>query len=243
MPVEGPIYRQLNETLRELLRTGEFEDRDRFLTERDVASRFGISRITANKALANLVAERRVEFRRGIGTFVRRGALDYNLRSLNSFTALVESHGRVAETQVLAFERHQRGVPELGGKPTIYVERLRLADGQPVILERRHFLSQFCPGLRKSDLGGSIYKLWQERYFLVIAGAEQTIRAVNARGREAELLQTKIGAAGLLNTSTEFLDGRQPLWHEQALYRGDSYEFFNRLGFVEAPGGAVGRLI
>ena len=70
--------------------------------------------------------------------------MDYNLRSLTSFTALVESHGRVAETQVLAFERHQHGVPELGGEPIIYVERLRLADGQPVILERRHFLAKFC---------------------------------------------------------------------------------------------------
>ena len=62
MPVESPIYRQLNETLRELLRAGEFKDGERFLTERDVASRFGVSRITANKALANLVAERRLEF-------------------------------------------------------------------------------------------------------------------------------------------------------------------------------------
>lgn len=109
MSTEGRIHRQLNETLRELLRTAEFKDGDRFLTERDVASRFGVSRITANKALWNLVAARRLEFRRGIGTFVRPGALDYNLRSLTSFTALVKSYGRVAETQVLAFERHQHG--------------------------------------------------------------------------------------------------------------------------------------
>lgn len=112
-----------------------------------------------------------------------------------------------------------------------------------MILDRRHFLAKYCPGLRKSDLPGSIYKLWQERYFLSLAGAEQAIRAVNVRGREAELLLTEIGAAGLLNTSTGFLDGRQPLWYEQTLYRGDSYEFFNRLGYVESPGAAVGRLI
>ena len=241
--MESPIYRQLNDALRELLREGEFKDGARFLTERDVAARFNVSRITANKALAGLVSERRLEFRKGIGTFVRPGTLDYNLRSLTSFTALVESHGRSATTEVLGFQRLKQGIPELDGKPTIYVERLRLADGAPVILERRHIVAQWCPGLRKTDLSGSIYKLWRERYFLSLAGAEQTIRAVNVRGREAELLKMKNGAAGLLNTSIGFLDGRQPLWFEQTLYRGDAYEFFNRLGYVESPGGAVGRLI
>ncbi|MFN9913156.1 MAG: GntR family transcriptional regulator, partial [Pirellulaceae bacterium] len=45
---------------------------DRFLTEREIADRFGVSRPTANKALASLVSEGLLEFRRGVGTFVQR---------------------------------------------------------------------------------------------------------------------------------------------------------------------------
>ncbi len=239
----GHIYQKLNTSLRELLNSGDFAEGDKFLTERQVAERFSVSRITANKALANLVAEHQLEFRKGIGTFVRRGTLDYNLRSLTSFTEMVESLGRKPETRVLQFEKLEAGIPELNYQPAYFVERLRLADGLPVILERRHFVVALCPDLQESDLAGSIYQLWRERYFLNIAGAEQTIRAVNTQGREAELLRLLPGTASLLNISTGFLDGRRTLWFEQTLYRGDTYEFFNRLGYVEAPGSAVGRLI
>jgi len=241
--VAGHIYQQLNASLRELLNSGGFSEGDKFLTERQVAERFSVSRITANKALANLVAEHYLEFRKGIGTFVRRGTLDYNLRSLTSFTAMVESLGRKPETRVLQLKYIEAGIPELNHEPVYFVERLRLADGLPVILERRHFVAGLCPGLHESDLAGSIYQLWRERFFLNIAGAEQTIRAVNVQGQDAELLRLQPGAASLLNTSTGFLEGRRCLWFEQTLYRGDTYEFYNRLGYVEAPGSAVGRLI
>lgn len=241
--VPGPIYRQLNASLRGLLSTGEFAEGDQFLTERQIAERFGISRITANKAVAQLVSEQRLEFRKGVGTFVKRGTLDYNLRSLTSFTAMVESNGRKADTKVLSLKKESSGIPELSNEPVFFTERLRLADGQPVIYERRHFIAALCPGIKKSDLRGSIYQLWRERYFLSIVGAEQSIRAVNVIGREAELLGLRPGAAGLLNTSIGYLEDRRPLWFEQTLYRGDAYEFFNRLGYIEAPGAAVGRLI
>lgn len=239
----APVYEQLNAALRELLNRGGFAEGEKFLTERQIAERFQVSRITANKALASLVSEQRLEFRKGVGTFVRRNTLDYNLRSLTSFTAMVESQGRVAATRVLRFERVEAGVPELGAQPAWFVERLRLADGRPVILERRYFLAELCPGLVAADLQGSIYQLWRERFFLSISGAEQTIRAVGIVAPEAGLLEVAVGAAGLLNTSIGYLDGRRAFWLERTLYRGDSYEFFNRLGYVEAPGAAVGRLI
>ena len=54
--VRAPIYQQLNQALRELLREGEFVEGDQFLTERQICERFDVSRATANKALSNLVA-------------------------------------------------------------------------------------------------------------------------------------------------------------------------------------------
>jgi len=79
--VRQPMYQQLNEALRGLVSSGEFKTGARFLSEREVSSRFEVSRITANKALSNLVSEGILEFRKGVGTFVRGGVLDYDLRS------------------------------------------------------------------------------------------------------------------------------------------------------------------
>ncbi len=236
-------YERLRTELRERVGRGEYRPGDQFLTERQVAVEFGVRRITANKVLAGLVSEGLLEVRKGLGTFVRRGGLDYNLRTLESFTAMVEAQGRRARTRVLRFREEPRGHARLGEGGVYFVERLRLADGVPVILERRWFLAALCPGLRREELAGSLYALWREKYFLALAGAEQTIRAVNMKAEEARRLGVREGDAGLLNESTGYLEGRRKFWWEETLYRGDQYEFFNRLGAVVAPGPSVVRLI
>src|SRR6185503_4113499 len=102
--VKQPIYQQLNEALRGLLGAGEFKTGARFLTERQVSERFEVSRATANKALSNLVSEGILEFKKGIGTFVRGGVLDYDLRSLVSFTGKAAAAGKRPTTRVLSFD-------------------------------------------------------------------------------------------------------------------------------------------
>ena len=100
-----PIYQQLNQLLRSLIRSEEFPVGGQFLTERQVSERFQVSRITANKALSTLVAERLLTFRKGVGTFVSAQSMDYNLRALVSFTDEALAAGKKPETRVLAFAR------------------------------------------------------------------------------------------------------------------------------------------
>src|SRR4029453_16868789 len=76
----------------------------RFLSEREVSSRFEVSRVTANKALSNLVSEGILEFRKGVGTFVRGGVLDYDLRSLVRFTGKAAAAGKRPAPRVLSFD-------------------------------------------------------------------------------------------------------------------------------------------
>jgi GntR family transcriptional regulator len=249
--VKDPVYLQLNKALRGLMRSGRIAVGQRFLTEREIGVRFGVSRATANKALSNLVAEGVLEFRKGLGTFVRGQPLDYNLQSLVSFTGKARAAGLTPTTRLLRFDTlaaraADRKVMELlrpkADALVYYMERLRLADQRPVILERRYVLAEFCPGLQAEELLGSLYDLWLEKYGLEIVGAEQTIQAVNLRGKDAELLGVARGTAGFLVTSIGRLADRQPLWWEQTLYRGDAYEFRNCLGPIQAAGPATGVL-
>jgi GntR family transcriptional regulator len=250
--VKQPIYQQLNEALRGMLGSGEFKTGSRFLTEREISERFDVSRATANKALSNLVSEGILEFKKGVGTFVRGGVLDYDLRSLVSFTGKAAAAGVRPSTRVLEFDRltaegippRIRGLLRLHGADRVYrVERVRLVNDIPVILERRFIVESHCPGLSKRDLSGSLYAAWTGRFRLQIGGAEQMIRATLIRGREAELLGISGPGAGLVVQSVGWLGDHRPLWWERTLYRGDAYAFRNRLGPLLSSRPASGELL
>ena len=240
--VRDPVYQQLNGLLQGLIRAGEFKSGQQFLTEREVGERFGVSRVTANKALSHLVVEGVLEFRKGVGSFVREGVLDYDLQSLVSFTRRAKLAGKQPATQVLKFAsltadqttgETRQALRLSAEEPLYYFERLRLVDGEPVILERRHLVSRFCPGLTRAELKGSLYSLLTRKYGLPVTAADERIAAVNLSGADARLLRVPAGAAALRVRAIGHAEA--PLWLEDTLYRGDQYEFHNALGATKRP--------
>jgi GntR family transcriptional regulator len=230
MGARPAAYVKLNHELRRLVRERELDAGDRFLTEREVSRRFDVSRATANKSLSTLVAEGVLEFKKGVGTFVRGGGLDYDLRRLVSFSDQAYAAGKRPSTRVLARGLVENPPAALG--PAVYMERLRLADRAPVILERRWVSAALCPGLERADLAGSLYALWTDRYRLALKGADQSVRAVSLGAEEARLLDDRPRAAALRVVCTGYVEGGRALWFERTLYRGDAYEFQSRTGGV-----------
>ncbi len=140
--VRGPVYPQLNQRLRQLVR-GEYQAGQKFLTERKIVERFRVSRETANKALASLVSEGLLKFRKGVGTFVRPSLISYDLRTLVSFTEKARAAGKTPSTTVLTLgvlnaNEVERAIAErlsLAGPDTLgKMDRMRRMDGKPGIL-------------------------------------------------------------------------------------------------------------
>jgi GntR family transcriptional regulator len=227
------MYQQMNEILRELLQTGEFKEGDQFLTERQVAERFLVSRPTANKVLAAMVSEGLLEFRKGVGTFVCPPRLNYDIQSLISFTQNVKETGKTPGTRVLQFKRIKASEAEAEiadrlqvdrNRDLFFIARLRLADGVPVILERRWVPAGIFTGLSRQQLRGSFYALCRDKYGLKIAESDQTIRAVKLTGQDARMLEAQSGSPAFL-VSAVCYSGPRATWWEKTLYRGDAYEF------------------
>lgn len=248
--VRSPVYQQLNQRLRAAL-ASEYRSGDQFLTEREVAEKFQVSRATANKSLASLVSEGFLEFRKGLGTFVRRDVIDYDLRSLVSFTEKARAAGKKPTTELLTFGKLSAAEVAAGIPAGLRVEsdallwemeRVRLADGVPVILEHRYVVHDHCPKLTKTQAEGSLYREWTESHGLKIAGANEVIRAVLLTSRESQLLRTTAEVPGLEVVSIGYLEDDSPLWWERTLYRGDLYEFHSRLGPIQSATPARGRL-
>lgn len=251
MDKPASFHQQLLARLRKLLRGRQFPPGAKFLTEREIAGQFRTSRPTANKALSCLVSEGLLEFRKGAGTFVREGVLDYDLQRLVSFTDKARAAGKEPGTRVITFRRLNaddssaeivKALQVTATEPLFFTERVRLADGQPVIYERRHVVARHCPGMTRADARTSLYAFWTKKCKLTLSGADESIRAVNATKAQAAHLSIPANSACLLVVATGFLEGGSPLWYEETLYRSDVYEFRNQLGGVSGPRPAVGRM-
>lgn len=248
----NPVYQQLNQRLRDAL-SSEYQRGDKFLTEREISQRFAVSRATANKALASLVSEGLLEFRRGIGTFVRRDLIKYDVRSLVSFVEKAAAAGKKPSTELLSLEsvagdsvdeKVQQALVVSTGSLLWHLQRVRFADRIPVILENRFIVKQLCPKLSKAKAAGSLYEVFTKTNSLSVAGADEIIRAVNLGTAEAKRLGVKKGSPALEVTAIGFVDDhdQSPLWWERTLYRGDQYEFHSRLGPIQTATPARGAL-
>lgn len=102
-----------------------------------------------------------------------------------------------------------------------------------MILERRHLVARFCPGLTRSAVEGSLYGLLTKKYGLPIQASDQMIQAVNLSPADARRLGVFPGAAALRLRAIGHAGA--PLWLEDTLYRGDRYEFHNSIGDDKRP--------
>lgn len=221
-----PIHEQLLAICLRDLEDGRMQPGDSFPSERDLALRHRVSRATANKVLAHLRGTGHLEHRRGIGCFVaERPSLFASLRQLESFTAFARSHGLNPETRVCGFERPAavsrtvRQALELSpAAPVIRIKRLRILDGDPVILEERFLPARRFPRLHPRELEGSFFQLCQEKYGLQAGGEEITCRA--------ELPPPELDGSGpvLFIRGTGFDAEGAPLWVQRLQYRGDRFE-------------------
>ena len=249
--IKDPIYQQLNNILKELITKGEFKPGDQFLTERKICERFDVSRATANKALSNLVSENILEFKKGVGTFVADKYINFDLRNLISFTNITKSSGKIPSTKVLSFEKLSASKVDvdiinnlkINKEDTLYyIERLRLIDDSPTILERRYVNEKYCPNLKRSSLEGSLYGVWVDEYKLKISGSSQIIKSIVINKDDAKILGTNTREAGFMVSAIGYLEEDVPLWTEKTLFRGKYYEFRNRLGPVSTSGSDNNRM-
>jgi GntR family transcriptional regulator len=242
--IKEPIYQQLIKILRTLIQSEKYDIGDKFLTENEICSQYKISRNTVNKAVTSLIGEGLLEFRKGLGTFIKLKNSQYDLHSLISFTKMAESTGKKPSTKVLDFKKISsanvdktvRSALQLEENCSLfYMKRLRLLNGIPSILEYRYVIASLSPELKKSDVSGSIISMWMEKYKLKLDGADQTLRAVLLNDEQAELLKQKQGDPAIQRESTGFTNGEKPLWYEETIFCGKDYVFRFRVDSIN-PG-------
>jgi GntR family transcriptional regulator len=229
-----PLYLQLAGRLEALVAEGAYPVGAKLPGEEELARQYGLNRNTVRHALALLVRNGLVRTERGVGTFVRRARLLAPIHRLDRITSFVDdfSLGEVkAEDALLARERvrathdlsDKLGVPH--GGDLVRLDRLRLADGIPYVLERQYYDAARFGRLLEMDIQGSLYQLLTREFEVELHRSEQTLRAVLPPRQVAHKLHISTDVPCMfLESLTSDPHGRC-LEVLQAYYRGDRYLF------------------
>ncbi len=207
-------------------------------SERELMTTYGVSRDTVRKAIDGLVADGLLTKVHGRGTFVARPRLESRLH-LASFSQDMRRRGLTPSTRLLAIELDRppaEAVAALGlaaEAPAWRLDRVRLADGQPIALENGWYPQALLPGLDRHDLGGSLYELFAEVFGLTIDSAEQTLWGETAEGLVAERLDAPEHTPLLVFRRVSSAAGR-PIEYVVSRYRGDRYQIHMSLGRDES---------
>jgi len=224
-----PLHAQIAGVIEDAIAAGKLAPGDRLPPERELATWFGVNRITLRQALAEL--ERRVLIRRRTGrrggTFVAEPTVERDLSAFAGFSEQARRHGLVASAVLLhAIETEARPEAALAldlpaGAPVYEVARLRLANGLPFVLEESTFPGKRFAGMLGEPLDGSLYDLLADRFEARPRRAMESLQPVRADARTASLLEVPRGTPLLMVERTAFDTAGVPVEFARDLFRGD----------------------
>jgi GntR family transcriptional regulator len=223
----SPLYLQLVDAITAAITCGRFKDGEALPAERILSERLDVSRTTVRKALDELTAHGLITSRQGSGNFVA-ARLEQPLASLSSFSDDMRARGRRP-----GFTWVERGVfapsPEevialalASGEPVARFVRIRLADGEPLAVERASIAARDLPD--PSEVESSLYGVLRARG-LEPARALQHLRAAAVGPEDARHLGIPPGSAVMATVRHGYLADGRPVEFTRSVYRGDRYDF------------------
>ena len=237
-----PLYHQIYVLLREQILGGVYADNELVHTEQELTRRFGVSRITAKRALDELASEGLVVRRRGKGTTVATRvavpALNANISGLLENLLMMGLKTKVAIIDFSYVPASDEVARALGIAPGTEVQRavrVRSLDGAPL-----SFTTSYVPGplgrtYGRKDLAARPLLELLERAGVLIGSADQSIGAVLADSLVAPRLGVRVGSPLLSVTRTVFDQHSRPVEYIAILYRSDRYQYRMKLARVQGP--------
>ena len=196
-----PLYQRLHDQLLEKIVAREWQPGDAIPTENELTEAYQVSIGTVRKAVDLLVAEGLLERNQGRGTFLRRPNFNTSLFRFFRHQG-VDGTYRVPQGRILARNLEVPPEPvasklELGrNAKAIRLDRLRLMEGKPVLLEEIWLpLARFRPlmAIEPAEFGDLLYPLYEEKCGQTIAIAQETLTVEAADADVAEKLQIGLG--------------------------------------------------
>jgi DNA-binding GntR family transcriptional regulator len=180
-----PLHIQVAKQLQKQVKRGLWKPGEKIISERELMELGNISRATVRQAIGSLVQAGVLEKLQGAGTFVKQRKIEQPVNVAYSFSQQLRQLGLKLEDQLLnrdllvvsndlAERLHIRKKSKV-----IYLNRLRLIDGEPFMISKAYVPYHLCPALLEDTLETSLYSLLVQRYGLPVVHATDKIESLS----------------------------------------------------------------
>ena len=192
----------IRDRLAQRISSGAIGPGARLPPEPELAAELGVSRATLREALRSLEEDGFVSRRRGAGTYVtHRPRLRNNLDVNFGVTAMIRAAGMTPGTSIIRTHKERAGIEEARaldlepGAPVLVLERVRTADGRPVVFSRDVMSASRLSAKALEGLGdGSVYDLLAREADRAVQHGVVTIEPATADRPLAKALGVEQGA-------------------------------------------------
>ena len=227
-----PLYLQLKNTIKGLIESGEVKRGEKIPSEYELCEKYKVSRITVRNALSELESEGYLIKKQGKGTFATTPKLFRPLQDTVGFTesckaAGMESSSVVLKREVLPLDERIKDILDLDDDDQVlYIQRLRLADGSPLMVENNYYSYKNYKFLMNEPLTGSLYELLLSKKGIVCdRSLKMVITVTTASGELVRTLQVPIGAPLFIMDGIMGDSNGNPVHYSLQYIVGEKYSF------------------
>jgi GntR family transcriptional regulator len=244
-----PVYVQIRQRLLDRITSGELKAGDVIPSEQRMCATLGVSRMTVRQAVKSLCDLGIVYSLQGKGTFISPIKLEKNFRQVQSFTEEMRALGRRPGSKLLRLRveaapaKAAEALKVATGTEIVRLDRLRLANSEPMGIERAYLVHALCPGLATIfDSRGSLYRTLWEHFGIRLAVADEIVEVGLPGASEARLLRVSPKKPVFLFTRVSYArrgHSMQAVEYVKSTYRGDRYKIVSRLTRAKLTGVVV----
>lgn len=224
-----PLYVRIREILRKDILSGTLKRGQKIPSEDELASMYGVSRMTVRQGILDLIDEGLLYRRQGLGTFVAYPHVERDHTRLTSFFESAKQKGILAEAKVLTLEvvparkKIAEALDLQIGDAVIHIRSLRYANHIPVTLHDAYIPEHLFAAILSENLEAT--PLWDlmEKYGYRVKRAVQKLEAREADPELAHLIGLEAGAPILYKERTIYATDGTPVEFTFCYNRGDLY--------------------
>lgn len=231
-----PKYYRVKEQIKNLIEVWKERDGEPIPSERELITRFGVSRITVRRAIDELVQEGYLFRVQGKGTYIEMDHENQNLINLTSCTSEIKALGMVPSRKVLesvivpCSVKQAHDLKINSSDRLFFLDRIYFADDIAVNRTQTYLPYSLLPDIETYDFARySLYETLENQFGIKLTRAHRTIEAVSAEAEIAESLSIKENTPVLhFNCLTYGIAGgvEVPIEQFSCYYRSDKFKFF-----------------